>query len=1826
MATDKWLVTSGGDFATAADWSTGMVPGSSDTALLTAAGSYTVTSSQNETVSSLQMVQGVTLAINGGTFQMTSGSGAGSDNGLIQINGNNTLALGGTLAGSGTVQLNTNGYNADLALISAVTTLSGGGKIVMSDAGQNRIYGATAGNVLNNVSDTISGSGQIGIDQTGLNNQAGGVIDATGTAAGLTLDFGAYSATNAGLIEATGPAGMQIQNSVITNTGGTLKASGANVVLSLVSTTITGGTLLTSAGGVIQTYGGYSATISGVTIAAGSTVAINNNSTLDIANTIVNKGTIGINTNGYNDVLQVTSATATLTGGGAVIMSDNATNYIYGATTTTKLVNVNNRISGSGQLGSAQLVIDNQAAGMINSNGVTGMTIDADGFTNEGLIEDTNTGGLFINSTTITNTGTILATGTNTSVNLNGSDIVGGKLTTGATGGIIQTVGGNTAMIDGSTRTGAVTITAGSNVAIQNNSTLGFAGSIVNDGTIQVNSDGYNDVLLINGASATFTGGGHITLSDTGNNYIYGAAGTDKLVNVNNTISGSGQLGSAQLTIDNQAGGVIDATGTNAGLAINATGFTNEGLVEDTGPAGLGISATTVVNSATLAAFGAGATVNLHNNTVVEGGTLESSGGGYLFTGDTSTLDGVSNGVITLTTGSQFDINGNSTLDLLGTMVNDGTIAMNADGYDNDLIINSATVTLTGGGTIAMNDVASNRIYGAVATNLLVNVNTTITGSGQIGAGQGSFDNQALGVIDATGINAGITIFAQAFSNEGLIEATNTAGLGVNTTTILNSGTLLATGAADTINLYNNTVVEGGTLASSGGGYLFTGNTSTLDGTANGAITLTSGSSFDINGNNTLDLVGTMINHGVIVMNGDGYNNDLIANSATVTLTGGGAIAMDDVGSNRIYGALATDVFANVNNTITGSGQIGVGQGTIDNQAAGIIDSTGTSGITLNATYFSNEGLIEATGTGGLTIQTNIVNSGTLAAYGAGNNVNIVNGAAIEGGTLTGSGGGFFETTNDGTLDGATNGALTLTSAAVFNLYNNSALYVGGSIVNQGTIELNTDGFNNDLIINTPTVSLSGGGQLVMSDAANNRIYGAVTADKLVNVNDTISGSGQLGAGQLTLDNKIGGTINATGVSTDLNINLGSSFTNEGLVKASGPAGLLIQNATLTNTGTIAALSDSSVNILSTTTITNYNAGTLTGGTWEAISAGGTHSSTLTLPTGTITTDAARLVISGAGASIVAGGASVLSTITAISGELDIQNGATFADTGKLAVSGTLLASGGSTISLSGGTLTNTGSVLAQTNGKILSASTEVVTNLVAGTLTGGTWAAIGSGATLALGSGTIATDAATLTLSGVGSSIRSAAGNRTLETTLAKINAGAQLNVLGGRGFASTVAAGIKDSGTISFGGGTFGDTSLTILAGGTFQGGGTLASAVTDGGTLLSSAAPSGSGGSLTVTGAISGTGLLSAAASTSLTAAGGFAVGSLSAAGVLTGAGSVTGAASVSGTLALGATGTLTAGSVSALPGGTVSGASVTASGAIADSGVISLSGGLLSGSTITVGAAAAHLNGYGTVAQTVANTGTIEATGGTLTLSAGESGGTVQADAGGTLTAGAAVSASRLVIAAGGAFIGAGTISGATSDSGTLTASGGSLTLASVSGTGSAVIASGATLQSTTALALAGVSFAGGGSSEVLALGTPAGDTAVISGFASGTTIDLLNTTVTNYSYVPATGVLTLKNGTATSGTLKFAGSYTRASFALSSDGHGGVDITFTGTPMMAMDDLHSAVAATSGAAADAMQPAPASAGTWDARASTVGMSFDPVRVSMHGMDAIHLSVQ
>ena len=186
-----------------------------------------------------------------------------------------------------------------------------------------------------------------------------------------------------------------------------------------------------------------------------------------------------------------------------MILSDNGLSRLWGTTNsgTETLTNVNNTISGAGQIGvSASIEFINESAGVINANGTNALTItpttnstvvnaNGAGFVNQGLLEVTGTGGLVLNGS-VTSSGTV--------------NVGSGSLTVTSNGSYTQTAG--TFMVTGGTvssNTNPLNFNGG---LVDARGTID--GSINNNATLQPALGGINT----NGGGSGLAVSGNLTL------------------------------------------------------------------------------------------------------------------------------------------------------------------------------------------------------------------------------------------------------------------------------------------------------------------------------------------------------------------------------------------------------------------------------------------------------------------------------------------------------------------------------------------------------------------------------------------------------------------------------------------------------------------------------------------------------------------------------------------------------------------------------------------------------------------------------------------------------------------------------------------------------------------------------------------------------------------------------------------------------------------------------------------------------------------------------------------------------------------------------------------------------------------------------------------------------------------------------------------------------------------------------------------------------------------------------------------------------------------
>jgi hypothetical protein len=1467
-----------GLWSNAGNWSAGL-PGTGNDVLITGTGgAANVTEDINASINNLTLGSADTLST-GANVQLSIFGTAITNPGKIVINGganaNGFLLLDNSvsLSGAGTLTL-------------ATTTTGGGGNTFL----ENSVADITLTN-----SSTIQGEGFVGNGGTmGVTNS--GTIDANSAGGALTtlleldpagIGGGAPGITNTGLLEATNSGLLDIQSTTVNNSGGNITAKGSTATVELSNTTVQGGTLNTLTGGTLETVG--SATLDGsthgaITLSTGSTYTGALSSQTTVLGTINNNGNIQLNGGANTNTFLLLSGNTTLQGtGGTVNLNTTTTNgggntFIQDSVANTTLTNVNNLIQGEGVIGNGgQIALVNQSAGTINANStgsplITTLEIDpANGVTNTGLLESSNSGVLDIQSTTVNNaSGHITSNGG--TVEFVSATVQGGTLTNNS--GFFGTPQGTQATLDGSSA-GAITLKGTYTSDLGSQTTL--LGTINNDNNIQLNAGANtNSLLLIGGGSntaVTLQGGGTVNLSTTttnggGSAFIEQSIGGVTLTNVNNTIQGEGVIGNNGLTLINQSGGTIAANSTGSPLVNTLTlqsmtsGLTNAGLLEATNSGVLQINGLTVNNTGgNITANGASAAVQLFGSTSIQGGTLTNNGGTFETpAGNSAILDGsTAAGAITLK-GTYLSDLGSQT-SLLGTINNDNVIQLNGGANTNSLLLigggagSNTAVTLQGGGTVNLSTTTTNGggnafIEQSIGGVTLTNVNNTIQGEGVIGNNGLTLVNQSGGTIDANSTGSPLisTLTLQSMTsgltNAGLLEATNSGVLQINGVIVNNAGgNITATGANASVQFFGSANIQGGTLTNNGGFFgTPNGNVATLDGsTASGAVTLNGTYTSDLNTQTTV--LGTLTNNGNLQLNGGSGTNSFLFFNGNTTLQGNGhgTVTLNNTaggGNTFLEDNGASGTLTNTNNTIQGAGVIGNSTGlTIVNSAAGTIlaNSPGQTLLLSGAGSVTNNGTMEVTsggtGTGTTTLQVtspftnfagNTLTGGTYIVNGVNAQGTLqINAFGTVGGEIVNNAanivlnGATSNIVDQNGLDALTNLAANSTTGSSFSLQGGRNFTTAGAFTNNGTLVVgagSTFDVNGNLT-NISGTTISGGTYNLTGVLKANNASGIVTDS----ANITLTGSAaaienQSGANALTGLNDVasGGSFTING---GANFTTAAAFTNAGNLTV-GSGSTFSSKGNYTNTGTSTIQTGGIFSEKGTLS----GAGTFTnGGTLEA-----TAGNTLDLKS-SLGNTGGTILSTGSGAQVLLDGATISGgTLTTASGGTMIgENSATLSgSTGAVTIStGSLLTvNNGATIDAKG-TITNNGTLNLNSSGS----TTEIL--LKGNTTLGGTGKLTLSNQTANVISASASTDTLTNSSTIEGSGNIGVAGlvNSAGKSIIANQSVALTIDT-GSGGFNNKGTVSVSTGDTLDITGGTFKNLTGTTLTGGTYAVSGTM------------------------------------------------------------------------------------------------------------------------------------------------------------------------------------------------------------------------------------------------------------------------------------------------------------------------------------------------------------------------------------------------------------------
>ena len=1011
--TVTWNVNADGDWDTAADWSTGIVPDSNNNVVINTTSIHTIThNGGSDTIGNLN-VGNDHFILNGGTLAVTNGASFGLD----------YQQYGGLLTG------------ADAIYVTGVGDLLGGsaqGTLSFLISGVIALGNYTLGG-----SDTLSNSATV--------NQTAGITlgDATGVNATISNtgayniagDYGVSQGAASAALDNTGTlskiAGSGVSNvNVNVNDSGAISVSTGQLQFNGPSNTFTG-----TIGGAGQfAIGGGVSLIFSETITAAQFDIYNNGTLVNLGSNLSYAGAFGL---GEASTINLGGFTLTLTGSasfyqnfGAPTINGSGTLSTSGATTLNAFTlggSVNWINTGTvtqtstdqiGDGGASGATFTNQSAGQFDIVSDTNLNRGAaltSSFVNAGTLAKTAGNGTSFIYVDVASTGTVSAATGNLQFDGPNNSFAGtisgaGAVTLGGGGADTIAAGASITVSNFSIHDNGTTVTLGGNLTYANNFTMAEATVINLNGhnlTLSGTNSIYQDfgVPTINGAGTlatsgattlnVFTLGGTVNWSNTG---TVTQVGTDQI----------GDGSSSAATFTNQSAGQFDiANDTNIARGAAATStFVNSGTLAKTAGNGTSYVYVDVTNTGTIAA----ATGNLQfdgpNNSF--GGTI--SGASAITLGGGG-LDAIAAGAsITV---SNFSLHDNGTTATLGgnlTYANNFTM-----GEATSVNLNGHTLTLTGAVNLNQDfGVPYIGGSGTLATSGATGINLATLGGTVNWINTGTVTQTAALQVGDGGTGAA-TFTNQSAGQFNIANDTNISRGAAATSTFVNAGKLAKTAGNATSFVYVD-VASTGTISVASGNLQFDGPNNSFAGTISGpgAFTLGGGGvdtiasgaaitvgAFSLRDNGTTATLGGNLTYaGAFTM---GEATDVNLNGHTLTLTGPANLFQDfGVPTINGSGALSTTGATSVNGftlggsakwtntgTITEVGNLQIGDGgasgaTLTNAATGAFAIANDSGISVGAastSAFNNAGAFVKTGGSGTSvISVAFNNTGTVTA------------------------------------------------------------------------------------------------------------------------------------------------------------------------------------------------------------------------------------------------------------------------------------------------------------------------------------------------------------------------------------------------------------------------------------------------------------------------------------------------------------------------------------------------------------------------------------------------------------------------------------------------------------------------------------------------------------------------------------------------------------------------------------------------------------------------------------------------------------------------------
>lgn len=906
-------------------------------------------------------------------------------------------------------------------------------------------------------------------------------------------------------------------------------------------------------------------TVGQLTVDAGDLLHVSNGYDFHLYDaTVLNNGTISLESTGsYTRFYLDGTGDTTFSGSGTCFLDNRSTNEIRGSASPLRLVNnAGHTFRGGGRLGSNQLTLTN--AGLIQADQPTDLTVDLhtdfENF-NTGTMQADAGGTLWLYRTALNNTGGLIQALDGSYVDLGGSTSITGGTVSSAGTGAVQVRSSHTAYIQDVTNSG--------HLAALNSASLVIRGTIDNQSLITLDSGGSYTYLYVDQPLVTLTGPGEVRLADSSANRLQASVATHRLVHTGgHLIHGGGDIGANKMLLTNEATIDADQPGVTMGIDLSgdfgANPNYNMGVMQASNGGILDIYATPLTNTGGLIQALDGSTVQLRNSTHIVDGTLMTSGSGLV----TVTI-GASARIEDVIIAGNLDVQNDGTLNVTNLITNEGTISTNSTGSYTRIYLTGADTVVDGSGQIVMGDHDNNQMRGDVSNRRLSNgMNHTIRGGGGLGANFLVLTNEGLIAADSPGVTMKIDLNGNLSdtlnTNTGIMQATNGGTLQLHATPLTNTNGLIEAQDGSTVLLTGSASIVDGTIDSSGTGSVIVGASQSawIDNVQNT-------SSATVENSASLYARNSLVNDGSISITSGGSYTYLYTDVDNMILSGTGDVALGASSLNVVRGTSVTQRVTNTgSHTIHGGGQIGsnilllTNESLIDANLSGItmeVDLHGDFGANPNI----NTGTMQASNGGTLKIRsTPLTNTGGLIQALAGSTVTLSGSADIRGGVLA--------TVDDGTFQvpGSQTPSLTdLTLNGTYTVNNGASTYALGTIVNNGTMTIDSTGSYTYLYANSDIVTLDGSGEVVLPGVSSRIQSNGTTRDLVNGASHTIRGRGNIGANNMGLTN-LGSIVADTGETLTIDVNT-LDFDNQGLLHSTAGSTVAISSGTFQTSGTV---------------------------------------------------------------------------------------------------------------------------------------------------------------------------------------------------------------------------------------------------------------------------------------------------------------------------------------------------------------------------------------------------------------------------------------------------------------------------------------------------------------------------------------------------------------------------------------------------------------------------------------------------------------------------------